>query len=147
MSKDLPLSRFRTSSSGAVRVAFATVGPAKTKQAFKDECDINTIMRRYEQSGVLLHLARGEPQYVDATSLDYQASMELVVQAREAFAALPARVRERFQNDPSQMLAFVEDEGNREEAIKLGLVPEPVVAEEPKAVPVRIIQDDVPPVK
>ena len=28
----------------------------RTKQAFKDECDINNIMRRFETSGALPHM-------------------------------------------------------------------------------------------
>lgn len=145
--KDMPVSKFRTASSGAVRVSYVNRGEAKTKQSFKDECDINTIMRRYEQTGVLQHLSRGQPQYVDATSADYQASMELVVAAREMFDALPSRVRERFQNDPASMLAFVDNAENRDEAIKLGLIPAPVPEVKAEPTAVRIVADERAPVK
>lgn len=138
MSETMPKSVFRTALNHRRRLSYVNVGESATKQSFKDECDINVIMKRYEQSGVLQHLARGEPQYVDASSLDYQASMELVVAAREQFMALPSRVRERFQNDPAQMLAFVEDRANLDEARELGLVPPKV---EERVTPVRIIPD------
>lgn len=144
---DMPISKFRTAYSKRVSVPFVNVGASRTKQSFRDECDINLIMKRYEATGVLQHLARGAPQFVDATSLDYQASMELVIAAREQFDALPAKVRERFRNDPGEMLAFVEDEANRAEAIKLGLVPEPVKVVTPPPAEVVIVADKRAPVK
>ena len=56
---------------------------------------------------------------------DFQSAMEAVVRAQGAFNDLPANVRARFRNDPAEMLAFLEDGKNREEAVKLGLVSPP----------------------
>jgi phage internal scaffolding protein len=73
--------------------------------------------------------------YGDFSDLgNYMDNMNKIVEAREMFEALPARVRERFANNPANMLDFVMDESNRDEAIKLGLldvpeVPETVTAE------------------
>lgn len=109
-------------------------GPSMTKQSFKDECDVNVIMRRYQQTGVL-PLGDGRvPRYIDATSADYQEAMFLVADARSAFAELPSALRERFHNDPKRMLEFLEDPRNREEAIKLGLVNAPAPEATPLAV-------------
>lgn len=94
----------------------------RTKQSFKDECDINNIMRRFEQTGTLSHLNNRTPVFGDMEEIDFQGSLNIVVEAQARFALLPATVRDRFANDPSRLLAFVQDEGNREEAIKLGLV-------------------------
>ena len=38
------------------------------------------------------------------------------------FDSLPSSLRERFSNDPSRLLAFVDDESNFDEAVKLGLL-------------------------
>lgn len=97
-----------------------------TKQSFKDECDINNIMRKYERTGVLDHAATQVPQYGEYMSpLSYQESLNAIIYAQEQFAALPADLRARFGNDPTELLAFMEDSRNLDEAVKLGLVQKP----------------------
>ena len=49
----------------------------------------------------------------------------MVMAADDAFMALPANIRERFNNDPAELVDFVSDDRNRSEAIDLGLVPPP----------------------
>lgn len=100
--------------------------PSRTKQSFKDECDINNIVRRFEATGILDHVNRAAAQglYVDLPDgLDLQASLEIVRVANEAFAALPAATRSEFDNDP---VKFVEafnnpSEAQQERFIALGL--------------------------
>lgn len=96
-------------------------GASMTKQSFKDECDVNVIMRRYEQGGVLPEL-REELVYGDATGGDYHEAMNLVAEARSRFEALPARAREFFKNDPGAFLAYMEDKPELEELGELGLL-------------------------
>jgi len=38
---------------------------------------------------------------------------------------LPADLRARFDNDPAQLIQFLENSDNKDEAIKLGLVNKP----------------------
>lgn len=52
---------------------------------------------------------------------EFQDSLHLIKQAEMAFMALPAKVRERFHNEPAEFLAFMGDEKNGDEMIKLGL--------------------------
>lgn len=40
-------------------------GEGKTHQSFKDECDINNIVRTYTNTGIVTHVARLKPQYGD----------------------------------------------------------------------------------
>ncbi|WNK13564.1 MAG: internal scaffolding protein [Microvirus sp.] len=96
--------------------------PSRTKQSFRDECDVNQIMARYLQTGVLDFQQQYEPQYGDVPSDDFQASMEKVAHARQMFADMPAKLRDRFNNDPGRFLAFVQDDANLPEARLLGLV-------------------------
>jgi len=44
-----------------------------------------------------------------------------------AFSQMPSAIRKRFNNDPAELIKFVLDPKNREEAIKIGLIdtPEP----------------------
>lgn len=109
--------------------------PEKTmaKQAFKDECDINTIMSKYQKTGLIEHVQKVQGSYGDFTSVqDYQLSLNQVIEAQEAFEHLPAKIRARFQNDPSHLMSFLEDAANRDEAIALGLV-EPSSPPQPEA--------------
>lgn len=109
--------------------------PDRAKQSFKAECDINVIMKRYEVTGQLDHLAQRPPIYGDVPALDFQQAMGLVVEAREQFALLPSAVRDRFSNDPARLLAFLEDPSNRDEGVRLGLLKAPVVSTPPATPP------------
>lgn len=101
-------------------------GTGRTKQSFKAECDINQILARYLKTGVLEHLQKHEARYGDVTGIEYQSAMQLVAGAQTMFNELPSRIRDRFNNDPSEFLAFVSDKNNIEEARELGLAsPQP----------------------
>lgn len=95
---------------------------SRAKQSFAEECDINTIVRRFGLTG---HVPVGVrmPTYADYANLpDYHSAMNAIAQAREAFDAMPSSVRARFQNDPGLFVDFCSDAKNRDEAVKLGLV-------------------------
>lgn len=97
--------------------------PSKTKQSFKDESDINIIMRRFARDGIL-PLPKAEPRWEDFSSVDdYHSSLNTVKAAEAAFADLPAYLRHAMGNRAENLLEFLEDEDNREEAIELGLIP------------------------
>lgn len=92
------------------------------KQSFRDECDINKIVSRYEDIGIY-PLPKSSPMYGDFTEMNgYEEALQKVVRAREYFDQLPAELRERFANDPARMLDFVTDPKNVNEAVKLGLL-------------------------
>ena len=96
-----------------------------TQAQFQDECDINKIMDRYMRTGCLSDpLNKMRPgTYGDFTEMgDYMENMNKIIQAREMFDALPAKVRERFGNNPGAMIDFVMDPANQKEAIDLGLL-------------------------
>lgn len=121
--------RFISYSSPKLKISksFPTLG--KTKQQFKEECDINTIMNRYMTTGMIDHIKVDPPQYKDcADSLDFQSAMNFVIDAQNQFYALPAQLRARFGNDPGELLAFLDSPQNEQEAISLGLIPDPLAA-------------------
>lgn len=96
------------------------------QQQFAEECDINTIVKRFGITGELPN-GINMPLSGDFTNVtDFQTAMNTVRQAQESFMELPAEVRRRFNNDPARVLAFLDDEANRDEAIKLGIVAKPV---------------------
>lgn len=97
--------------------------PSQTKQSFKDECDINVIMGRYLRTGILPEtLNQLNAQYGDVSDVDFQSAMELVAGAQTLFNELPSSIRNRFQNDPGQFLAFTSDPKNRPEMAEMGLL-------------------------
>lgn len=121
----VPIARFVDVYAGrsCVRTPFVVEGPSMTKQSFKDEADINVIMRRYEASGILPGSERmADARYMDVTGADFEAAMIVVASAKTAFAEMPAKLRDRFGNDPAELLAFLENPKNLEEARELGLV-------------------------
>lgn len=95
-----------------------------TKQSFKDECDINTIVRKYSQTGVLTHVRTTRPMFGDFTKVSsYQEALNAVMAAQDSFMTLDPKIRARFGNDPQQFLDFIDDPSNLDEARRLGLVP------------------------
>ena len=113
--------------------------PAKgmTKQAHKDESDINQIMAKYQRTGILAHAKNYSGEYGFATSDSFHDSLNIIQKAQDMFDALPSAVRTKFQNDPSEFLDFVQDSKNAQELYDMGLSdmpPEPP-AEEPEAAP------------
>lgn len=96
-----------------------------TQQHFKDECDINCIISRFNTTGYLVDptLPRRDYQYGDFSNIaDYQTAMNTVIEAQAAFEALPSSVKQRFNYSPAALMEFMADSSNREEAVKLGLV-------------------------
>lgn len=101
----------------------------KTQQHFKNECDINAIMDKYQKTGILgdpLRPSNRQFQFGDFTSVvDFHTAQMLIVESKKLFEELPSRIRRRFNNEPSEFLAFFEDPENLEEAVELGLVEKP----------------------
>lgn len=93
----------------------------QTKQQFKDECDINKIMQKYERTNALEHLNNREAQYGYATGDTFQESMELIATGQTMFEELPAHLRKKFHHSPEEFLNFVQDENNLKEMRSLGL--------------------------
>lgn len=100
--------------------------PSLTQQHMKDDCDINTIVERFGVTGQLPVAPSYAPTYGDFTGIvDYRQALDRVIEADRAFMNLPAKIRERFDNDPALFVDFVSDVNNRSEAIDLGLIPPP----------------------
>jgi len=98
-----------------------SVEKSLTRQEFREECDINTILRRFGITGQLPENVR-MPTYGDFVGVrDFQTAMNAVASARESFDAMPAHVRSRFGNDPGAFVDFCSDVNNLEEARRLGL--------------------------
>jgi phage internal scaffolding protein len=103
--------------------------PSLAQQHMKDECDINVLVERFGVTGSM-PVAPLEPSYGDFSGVgDYHSALNAIKAADEAFMALPAKIRAKFDHDPNALLNFLQNEDNREEAIEIGLIDgQPVVA-------------------
>lgn len=119
--------------------------PSMAKQEFQNECDINNVVKQFKphhmQQLLAMNLASGA--YADLPdSYDYQESLHLVQEAERQFFTVPAKVRDRFGQDPAQFLAFINNPANLEEARALGLAkPAPTP---PQPLEVKVVNPEPP---
>jgi len=98
----------------------------RTKQCFRDECDIDKIMTRFNLTGTISHLNQFEGQYADFSDFDFHEQTTMLTKGREIFDALPAELRKEFSQSPAKFFAYVNDPANINElAEKLPALAEP----------------------
>ena len=105
-----------------------------TQQQFKDDADLNKVVKRYGiTDGSLIPMAADPRYYGDFTESPETLgeAIERVNTATERFNQLPAEVRKKFDNNPAKLYEFVTDTKNAEEAVKLGLLKTNKTPEEP----------------
>ena len=125
-----------TRPNGTLKVQTVGFEPTLTQQQFKDECDINTIMKKYGNNMDLVEELRQADVFVDLVGIpDYQQMQDTLIAANEAFDALGAELRyKRFNNDPKNLISFLNDPKNYDEGVKLGLLnPKPKQQPDPSA--------------
>lgn len=86
--------------------------PSETRAEFADECDINKLVARFENTGTFynpLAMTQGtpeQPEFIDWTQVpDLMESNRIINDAKARFEALPARVRDTFNNSMDAFLA------------------------------------------
>lgn len=95
-------SRFRTAyDHGNIRVPVIFKNPSRTKQEFKEQCDVNRIVENFTRTGQLTNYQEAQAKFLDLASLpvSYHDALNLVLSARDAFAELPAAARAEYGND------------------------------------------------
>lgn len=106
------------------------------QQQFLEESDINFIAERFKLTGDIPQMPNGFQWGAEIDNVfDYQTAMNAVVAGDRAFMQLPAKLRARFQNDPQQLMEFLLDKDNDEEARKLGLKVTTITQEAPEPKP------------
>ncbi len=90
----------------------------RTKQCFKDECDIDKIMQRAAKGGTISHLNKYEGVYADFSEFDFFEHTQKLTKGREIFDDLPAEVRQEFGQSPAKFFAYVNDPANIKELAK-----------------------------
>lgn len=92
-----------------------------TQQQFRDECDINNIIKQYQVTGLLPEPDK-VPSYGDVSDLpSFQEAQAIIMEATDRFNALPSNIRARFDHNPGNFIAFMDNPDNLQEAVDLGL--------------------------
>ena len=103
------------------RVSVKFSAPSLCEQTHKKECDINYILDKYRQTGLVNHVNRFQGSYGDFDDVDYHQAMNIVIEANESFNSLPSDIRKRFSNNPELFLEFINNPENIDEMVELGL--------------------------
>ncbi len=90
----------------------------RTKQAFKDETDINKILHRAQKTGTISHLAKHEASYSDFADFDFFTAQLQLTRGREIFDDLPSEIRNEFGQSQSAFFAYVNDPANKDDLLK-----------------------------
>lgn len=118
------------------RVAFRDETPSRTKQSFKDQCDVNVVVRKYATAQPEFFQNPRPEQFGDATGVvDLQEAINLIRDADEAFASLPSSVRKLAGNDRVNFLRMLADEEGVELLKDAGFLPAPERRETPPETP------------
>lgn len=122
--------------------ASATADDGLTHQSFRDECDINNILRAWSADGITTVNA-SQPAYLDLSNVeDYKASIDRLQAANDAFDALPSKLRYHFKNDPAELLKYIHNPATtKADLAALGLIDNfdnntlPTISSEPQKLP------------
>lgn len=86
-------------------------GVGKTDKSFAPSCDVNNIVRHYEQTGIDPYIDRQKLARFDAVPpLTYEEAMFKVAEVKSAFALLPSQERAKHANDPTRWLEHLQAE-------------------------------------
>lgn len=97
--------------------------PSKTEQSHTLACNLNEIMRQYGVTKTLPIMAYPPEMFGDDNlDLTLTDAYETVRDADFYFQNLPATLRQKFNNSPTQLWQWVNDPANADEAVSLGLL-------------------------
>lgn len=93
----------------------------RTKQAFKDQCDINKMLAKAQRTGSLAHLMK----YPESTYGEFDGEFDLLTaqgriqKAQGIFDELPSEIRNEFNNNALAFVKFAGDPANNEKLREL----------------------------
>ena len=111
------------------RVQVNTGKETKVQQHFKDETNVTSIVKRFTQTGQLPY-GNQNPVYGDFTHVNpnFTETLNEVTRIKNEFLKLPSNIRARFQNQPQNLLDFIENPDNLVEATEMGLLDPQILA-------------------
>ena len=104
------------------RCFFETTGESLTQQHFKEETEINNILRAHDRNGVIEHIHRGNAIYGDFSEItDFSDAIEQIKEAQAEFLTIPSGIREKFKNDAGEFFKFASNPDNHKQMVEMGL--------------------------
>lgn len=120
-----------------------TCGKSRTQQHLHDLNSPRRLIEKYGANRLKQALAANPSMFSDVPpTRDYKEALDLIAQADRSFSNLPSKIRNRFENDPVKLIAFLNDSKNRDEAVTLGLINPPTVTDEAKRKEVKKVDDE-----
>lgn len=111
-------------------------GKSKAHPEFKEECDLNWIMRRTSPSQLAQHNAKYAGSYGNFVGpSEYNKALIAVQDAEQLFFDLPSDIRSKFKNSPHEYLEFV-GTASDEELADIGIKADGRVKRDPSPVSV-----------
>lgn len=109
---------------GTKKVVTVNPLPSLTQKQFKNDVDVNNIIKKFKKTGQISHIRNTlNGVYSDLTHISDLLDMKLkVIHAEQAFMELPPKLRSKFRNDPAELISYLQNPSNHEEAIHLGLM-------------------------
>lgn len=99
---------------------------SRTQQHMRDECDINKILAKYHRTGVITHVNRAKERFGDFGQYGGLAEkLDVLAKAEQAFAMLPATIRNAVGNDIGSFLRYIEDPRHFDECVSWGIYDPP----------------------
>lgn len=89
------------------RVQVLFTKPTLTKQYFKDECNINHIVNKFQQTGQILSQNSMDPQYGESPTIDLKTALDMVQSLHNEFDSLSDAEKEEFNNNPREYAQFL----------------------------------------
>lgn len=101
-------------------------GDSMTQQHWAEATDINNILIRYQETGIIEHVKEYGEHYGDVDGTTFKEAMDIVANANSMFEELPSSARNAFDNDPAKFLDYVNEitEDDAPDLVQMGLMTE-----------------------
>lgn len=102
-------------------------GESRTQQHFAEQCNINSILKKYQKTGVISHVKSVEARYGDFSQMpDYCENLDKVAKAQQGFEQLPSAIRNHpgIKNSLGSFMEFMKDPQNADQLRKWGIFKE-----------------------
>ncbi len=111
---------------GKKRFQTDNFGESQTIQSDNHNADINKIMERFKQTGIIDSLDAGELMFKDVSEFtDLADALNQAKIAEVEFMKLPSKVREIFDHDVAVWLDSAHDEEKRDALVAAGFIEDP----------------------
>lgn len=118
------MTKFRCNYQKSSGVVYSSDLPSMTKQEFKNDVNMNSIMKRYRSTGIL-PVSNAKAVFGDFSKVyDYQTAVQKVMEIDEEFLKLPSHVRERYGNNPDMFMQAISNHQGLQALINEGIIKE-----------------------